>query len=300
MIERIVVATRKSALALAQTRAFTARLRATWPELVVDELGLTTTGDRVLDRPLAELGGKGLFVKELEQALLDGAAHFAVHSAKDLPGELAPGLRVACVPQRVDPRDVLVTRSGVGLAELPAGAVVGTSSLRRQALLRVQRPDLTFTPLRGNVDTRLRRCEEGAVDAVVLAHAGLLRLGLDARVTELLEPDLCLPAVGQGTLAIEARADDARLAALLAPLHDEATARALAAERGVMLAVEGSCHVPLAAYALGVGESLWLRGMLAEPDGTAPRFREAQVPWPATPEAADVVGRNLGHALRGG
>jgi hydroxymethylbilane synthase len=294
---RLVVATRKSALALTQTRAFVQVLRGHHPELVVEELGVTTTGDRVYEQPLTELGGKGLFIKEVEDAVLEGRADLAVHSLKDVPGELAPGLILGCIPRRADARDVLVTRTGATLAELPPGARVGTGSLRRQIQLGWLRPDLVFVSLRGNVDTRLRRCQEGVVDAVVLARAGLERMGLGERVIETFDPERCIPAAGQGALAIEWRRGDDRLARLLQPLEDRDTALAVAAERGVMLAVGGSCRLPMAAYAARQGGELWLSALLAEPDGSRPRRRELRRAWPSSAAAAEALGRELGLGL---
>lgn len=295
---RLVVATRKSALALAQARAWMRELGARHPGVEIEELHVTTTGDRVQDRALSEIGGKGLFIKEIEEAILDGRADLAVHSFKDVPAELAPALEIGCVPRRADPRDVVVTRDGRPLSELASGSRVGTSSLRRRVQLAAWRPDLEFVALRGNVDTRLRRCREGVVEAVVLARAGLERLGLADRVTETLEPERCLPAVGQGALAIEQRAGDAELAALLAPLADPATAIAAAAERGVMSAVEGSCQVPLAAYAIEHNGDLWLRALLAEPDGTRLRRRELRTAWPTSEADAWRAGLEVGRELK--
>ncbi len=295
---RVVLATRKSALALAQARAFVAALVRARPGLEVVELLVTTSGDRIVDRPLVDVGGKGLFIKEIEEALLGGDADLAVHSAKDVPAEVAPGLAIGCVPRREDPRDALVSRSGAPLAMLPAGSRVGTSSLRRSVQLLALRPDLVIVPLRGNVDTRLRRCEEGAMDAVVLALAGLLRLGLAARATEILEPTTCIPAAGQGALAIELREADAELHALLAPVGDAEAAIAVAAERGVMAAVEGSCRIPLGAHATRQGGDLALLGMLAEPDGSRLRRAERREAWPGTENEAARIGRDLGAELR--
>jgi len=297
MAARLVYATRKSALALAQSRALIAGLGRAHPDLEIVELTVTTTGDRIQDRSLTEIGGKGLFVKEIEEALADGRADIAVHSLKDVPGELAPGLRIGCVPKREDPRDVLVTRSGAKLAELARGSRVGTTSLRRGIQLRAARPDLEIVPLRGNVDTRLRKCKDGEVDAIVLARAGLVRLGRESEATEVLEPDVSLPAVGQGALAVELRTADERTAALLAPLADSATALAVTAERGVMIAVEGGCQTPIAAYAVRQGSDLWLRALLAEPDGTDLRRGERRVSFPTTEAEADAVGRELGEQL---
>jgi hydroxymethylbilane synthase len=295
---KLIVATRKSALALTQSRQFIAELQARHPGLEIEELHVTTTGDRVQDRALSEVGGKGLFIKEIEEALLDRRADLAVHSMKDVPAELAPELAIACVPPREDPRDVVVTRSGCLFHELPAGAKIGTSSLRRRVQLAASRPDLEIVPLRGNVDTRLRRVGEGAVDAVVLAAAGLRRLGLAERASELLDPAECLPAIGQGALAIEIRAEDRALVELLAPLSDPETAIAVAAERGVMLAVEGSCQIPVAAHATREDGRLSLRAMLAEPDGSRLRRQALSTAWPADEAEAHRLGVELGTELR--
>ncbi len=262
-----VVATRKSRLALAQTRAFVATLTALHPRLEVRELAVTTSGDRILDAPLFELGGKGLFVKEIEEALREGRADFAVHSMKDVPSALLPELCIRCVPRREDPRDVVVTRHGTPLATLAPGSRVGTSSLRRRAQLLAWRPDLVMVPLRGNVDTRIARCREGAVDAVVLARAGLVRLGIVEQATEILAEELCLPAVGQGALAIECRRNDGAAAELLAPLHDAETALRVAAERGVLQALGGGCDLPIAALADRAGDRMRLRGLFVPVQG---------------------------------
>lgn len=296
----LVLATRRSALALAQARAWVGTLIQAHPGLSVEELHITTTGDRIQDRSLAEIGGKGLFIKEIEEALLDGRAQVAVHSAKDLPADVAPGLALICFPHREDPRDVIITREGCLLSELPPGSRIGTSSLRRRVQIAAMRPDLEIVPLRGNVDTRLRRCTEGTVDAIVLARAGLARLGLLDRVTQTLEPDQCLPAVGQGALAIEQRAGDNATSALLRPLNHADTAFAVAAERGVMRAVEGSCQLPLAALAQRQGQELWLRALLAEPDGSRLRRTELRAPWPETWAAAETLGLQAGAELRTG
>lgn len=295
---KVIVATRKSALALAQSRAWMAELRQR-TGVETEELLVTTTGDRITDRPLNEIGGKGLFLKEIEEALLAGQADLAVHSLKDVPGELAPGLNIGCVPRREDPRDAVKTRSGCSFAELPSGAKVGTSSLRRTVQLRAVRPDLDYVPLRGNVDTRLRRCEEGVVDAVILAHAGIRRLGRASEITELLSPDVCLPAVGQGALAIEIRAGDEATLNLIADLEDMDAAIATACERGVLIAVEGSCQIPVAAHAERLGDELRLRALLAEPDGSNLRREEHRCAWPETLQRAQDIGAGVGRALRG-
>ncbi len=296
---RLVFATRRSLLALAQSRGFASRLRAVHPDIEVDELHVVTTGDRIQDRPLADIGGKGLFVKEIEKALIDGQAQFAVHSIKDVPGEIAPGLHFACVPAREDPRDAFFSRTGERLEQVAAGTRVGTSSLRRQVMIARARPDLVFAPLRGNVDTRMRKVREGIVDATVLACAGMRRLDRLDEATELLLPEVSLPAVGQGALGIECREDDTSTREILSSLHDPETATAVAAERGVMVAAEGSCQVPIAAFAERVeGDRLWLRAMLARPDATAARFLDEAISWPATEAEAGRFGREIGRRLR--
>jgi hydroxymethylbilane synthase len=293
----LIVATRKSQLALAQARAFLRDLeRVTGAR--TEELLVTTTGDRVQDVALSQVGGKGLFIKEIEEALIERRADIAVHSMKDVPSELAPALVIGCVPVREDPRDAIVSRDGRTFEALPPGSRVGTSSLRRLSMLRAWRADLDYVSIRGNVDTRLRKCAEGVVDAVVLAYAGLRRLGLGDRATEVLEPSRCLPAVGQGALAIERRADDADVGAVLERLDHADTSIAVAAERGVMSAVEGSCQVPVAAYGIREGAELWLRGMLAEADGSRVRFREVRAPWPSIRDEAFTRGVELGRLLR--
>lgn len=296
---RFVFATRRSQLALAQSRKFGVELTAAHPGLQLGELHVVTTGDRIQDRPLTDIGGKGLFVKEIEEALIDGQADFAVHSIKDVPAELARGLRIACIPKRVDPRDVLVSRTGQSLAELPAGTRIGTSSLRRAVHLRKVRPDLVIEPLRGNVDTRLRKVREGVVDATILAYAGLLRLGLEDVITEVLAPELSLPAVGQGALGIECRDGDTRTLALLAVLHDADTAVAVAVERGVMIEVEGSCKIPIASYAQRCPDGrMQVRSMLADEDGGRAAFVERTVAWPSSEPEGERLGRDLGRELR--
>jgi hydroxymethylbilane synthase len=296
-VRTFVVATRKSALALAQSRAFRAEFeRVTGAS--TGELLVTTTGDRVQDVPLAAIGGKGLFVKEIEEALLASTADFAVHSMKDVPAVLEPNLVIDCVPLREDPRDVIVTRAGCRFEELPSGSKVGTSSLRRTVMLKAWRPDLEYVALRGNVDTRLRKCADGVVDAIVLAYAGLRRLGLGERATEVLDPSRCLPAVGQGALAIERRVADDETRSVLERVNHRETAIVVAAERGVMTAVEGSCQVPVAAYGIRDGNDLFLRSMLAEADGTRVRFRDSKTSFPGSTEHAFQFGVELGRALK--
>lgn len=297
---KLTLATRRSALALAQARAFMRELAAHHAGLVIEELHVTTTGDRLQDRALNDIGGKGLFVKEIEEAILEGRADLAIHSLKDVPPVLASGLVIGCVPKREDPRDVIVTRSGCSFLELPPESRVGTSSLRRSVQLQAWRSDLRVVPMRGNVDTRLRKCAEGVVDAVVLARAGLSRLGLLEQVRETLPVQRCIPAVGQGALGIELRVSDVRVARLLEPLADLDTHIAVAAERGVMTAVEGSCQMPVAAFAERSGERLHLRAMLAEPDGTNLRKRELAIAWPREPNEAERAGLELGRELKNG
>lgn len=284
------LATRRSKLALAQARVYGRALSEMHRDLVIEEVHIVTSGDRFQDQPLTELGGKGLFIKEIEEALLERRADFAVHSIKDVPAELAPGLCMAAVPEREDARDVLV---GATLSELSQGARVGTSSLRRKTLLHAVRPDLDIQPLRGNVDTRLRKLDEGEVDAIVLAYAGLRRLGLAERATQVLDPEIMLPAVGQGALGIECREDDDAVRAIVAATDDAETRVRVTAERAFMAAVGGSCQLPVAAYALIDGAELWLRGMFADPDGSHVRQGERRAPA----SDAEALGRALGNAL---
>jgi len=264
---RLRIATRESALALWQAEHIRTRLGARYPGMVIDLLGLTTQGDRVVDQPLAAIGGKGLFIKELENAMDEGRADLAVHSLKDVPMEMPAGFVLASITAREDPRDALVSEKYASLADLPHGAVVGTSSLRREAQLRERYPHLRVEPLRGNVNTRLRKLDTGGFDAVILAAAGLTRLGFASRIAALLDPDESLPAPGQGALALECRSDRANIIAALAPLADFGTTLAATAERAFSRALGGSCHTPLAAYAEWEEGTLWLRGLLAGRDG---------------------------------
>jgi hydroxymethylbilane synthase len=293
----LVVATRRSLLALSQTRAVVAELVRCHPGLSVEELPVVTSGDRITDRPLLEVGGKGLFVKEIEEALLDGRADFAVHSLKDMPASPAQGLELCCIPLRADPRDAVVTRDGRPLAEQPTSARVGTTSLRRRIQLGEWRPDLSFQMLRGNVDTRIKRCEEGRVEAIVLAQAGLLRLGWAARATEVLSTELCLPAVGQGALALECRVGDQAVSRALLALDDRTTALAVAAERAVMRALGGGCDVPLGALGECLGSQLRLRAVYAVRQGGTVVRAERVAPWPREIEEAESEGTHLGREL---
>jgi hydroxymethylbilane synthase len=267
----LTIGTRGSPLALAQAGEVEARLRAAHPALgregAIARSVIKTTGDKVLDRPLYEMGGKGLFTKEIEEALLDGRIDLAVHSVKDLPAFLPPGLAVVCILPREDPRDVLVSAKARSIAELLRGARIGTSSPRRQAQILALRPDLEIVGLRGNVETRLRKIRDGEADATLLALAGLRRLGLEAEATAVLDSSEFLPAVGQGALGIECRADDARVRDLLAPLNDPESAASVAAERALLAALEGSCRTPIAGLAEISGGEIALRALIASPDG---------------------------------
>jgi hydroxymethylbilane synthase len=266
-VATLTIATRKSTLALAQAQWVAAQLAELEPGLVVRLEKLSTQGDKILDVPLAQVGGKGLFVKEIEEALLDGRADLAVHSMKDLPAEIPPGLVIAGVSSREDVRDALVARKGWRLAQLPGGAQVGTSSLRRRAQLLALRPDLEIVSIRGNVETRLRKLEELSLDAVVLASAGLARLGLEGRITERLAVETLLPAVGQGALGLECREDDARTRGLALALSDAGAAAAVEAERAFLARLEGGCQVPIAGYAVAEGEDVAFSGLVASLEG---------------------------------
>jgi hydroxymethylbilane synthase len=263
------IATRKSQLALWQAEHVAALLRAAQPGVEIELVPLLTQGDRIQDRSLAAIGGKGLFIKELEVAIKELRADIAVHSMKDVPADLPPGFAIGAVLTRADPRDALITRNGVArIEDLPHGAVVGTSSLRRQAQLCALRPDLKIEALRGNVDTRLRKLDEGSMAAIVLACAGLIRLGLESRITARLDPKLCLPAVTQGVIGIECRSEDSRTLQLLAALEDPATRLVMEAERAFSRRLGGSCQSPIAAYAELHADQIELHGLVAEPDGS--------------------------------
>lgn len=276
-MRRIIVGSRQSALALTQTGHVIEMLerasRDMGLECEFEVKKVVTRGDRILDVTLSKVGGKGLFVKEIEQALLDGEIDLAVHSMKDMPSELPEELVIGAVPRREDPRDCLVTRNGEGFAQLPVGARVGTSSLRRASQLKAARPDLTIEVIRGNIDSRLKKLESDGLDAVMLAAAGLSRMGWSHRVSELVPPELCLPAVGQGALAIECRAQDSFMLELLSRLRHEATAVAVAAERSFLHTLQGGCQVPIGAYATVEGEeagaqAVTLTGMVGATDGS--------------------------------
>ncbi|MBA1179922.1 hydroxymethylbilane synthase [Pseudomonas psychrotolerans] len=278
MLREIRIATRQSALALWQADYVKARLEAAHPGLRVTLLPMTSRGDKLLDAPLAKIGGKGLFVKELENALLDGSADIAVHSMKDVPMEFPAGLGLYAICEREDPRDAFVSNRYQGLAELPQGSVVGTSSLRRQAQLLALRPDLEIRFLRGNVNTRLAKLDADDYDAIILAAAGLIRLGFAERIREYLTVEDSLPAGGQGAVGIECRTDDAEVHTLLEPLHHFDTERRVAAERALNRRLNGGCQVPIACYAVQEGELLWLRGLVGQPDGGLLLRAEARGP----------------------
>ena len=265
--QKLVIASRESALALWQARHIQGRLQALYPHMTVDILGMTTTGDQILDTPLARIGGKGLFVKELEQALADGRADLAVHSMKDVPMHLPEGFALAAIGEREDPRDAFVSNDFSRLEDLPAGSIVGTSSLRRQSQLQARLPHLKIASLRGNLQTRLRKLDEGQYAAIILAAAGLKRLGLEARIRQLIAPELSIPAVGQGALGIEINAQRQDLLPLLAPLNHKATASCVEAERAMSRALAGSCQVPLGAFAERSGNTVTMRGFVASIDG---------------------------------
>ncbi len=264
----LTIATRKSPLALWQAEFVKAKLQALHPELTVKLLPMSTKGDRILDSPLAAIGGKGLFVKELEQALLSGEADLAVHSLKDVPAELPEGLALPIQLQREDPSDALVSNRFASLAELPAGAKVGTSSLRRRCQLLATRPDLEILDCRGNVGSRLGKLEAGEYDAIMLASAGLVRLELESRIAERLATSTCLPAIGQGILGLETRIDDADTLRWLAPLHHAESADRAAAERGLNSGLAGGCQAPVAGHALIDGETLTIQGLVGNLSGT--------------------------------
>jgi hydroxymethylbilane synthase len=292
----IRIGTRGSALALAQAHETRARLMAVH-ELAEDAFSIeviSTSGDRIQDRPLSEVGGKGLFTKEIEEALLEGRIDLAVHSSKDMPTHLPDGLELSAFLQREDARDAFVGRSAKSLIDLPMGATIGSSSLRRQALLKRMRPDFNIVMFRGNVPTRLRKLEEGQLEGTILAYAGLKRLGMESVVTQLLPLDTFPPAPGQGAIGIETRIGDMRMAALLAPINHRDTAAALASERAFLAVLDGSCRTPIAGYAAVEGENLSFHGMVLTPDGVTMHELHS---YGLTADAAKV-GREAGRAIR--
>ncbi len=292
-METLRLGTRKSPLALWQAEHVRDRLQRLHPGLRVELVTMTTEGDRILDRSLAKVGGKGLFVKELEQGLLENRIDLAVHSMKDVTVHFPPGLHIAAICEREDPRDAFVSNRYARLAELPAGGCVGTSSLRRQCQLRAAFPQLSIETLRGNVNTRLARLDEGRFDAVILAVAGLKRLGFERRIRAALDPHESLPAVGQGAVGIECRSDDARTNTLLAPLEHTATRTCVEAERAMNAHLEGGCQVPIGGYAVLEGGALHLRGLVGDPDGS--RVIRAEIRGPA--KDAVALGYKLAEEL---
>jgi hydroxymethylbilane synthase len=287
------IATRKSLLALWQAEHVAALLRGAHPGLVVELVPMSTKGDLILDRSLAAIGGKGLFIKELEIAMQEGRADLAVHSLKDVPAELPSGFVIGAVLERADARDALLAHRYRNIGDLPPGAVIGTSSLRRQAQLLAARPDVKIEGLRGNVNTRLQRLDDGGLDAIVLACAGLVRLGLDSRIAAYLDPGLCLPAVGQGVIGVECRSNDAATLSLLAALEHPATRTAMRAERAFSRRLGGSCQSPVAAHATLANGTLTLDGLVAEPDGS--RLLRDRISGPATDP--DALGEALAQRL---
>lgn len=291
--QKIKIGTRGSKLALWQTSYLAEKLREQNPDLVIEIVTIVTTGDKILDVPLAKIGGKGLFTNEIERAILAGEVDMAVHSLKDLPTELPSGLIIGALSKRGEVRDALVSRSGKTLAALPSGAKIGTSSLRRRAQLLAFRPDLCISDLRGNIDTRLRKLANGDYDALILAAAGLIRLDHHSEITELLPPDIMLPAVGQGVLAVEARADDTEILHLLQGINDRTAAITAAAERAFLQRLEGGCQVPVGVFAELVAGELNVTGIIASLDGAKVIRRSRR----GDPECAIKVGTVLAEEL---
>lgn len=293
-LSKIVIASRESLLAMWQANFIKDRLRELYPQTEISILGMTTQGDQILDVTLSKIGGKGLFIKELEQALADGRADIAVHSMKDVPMNLPTGFVLAAITEREDPRDAFVSNRYKSLLELPAGSVVGTSSLRRESQLRARFPQLHIQPLRGNVQTRLRKLDEGQYAAIILAAAGLKRLGLTYRITAVLEPEQSLPAVGQGALGIECLDNRLDLVRLMQPLHDRETAQCVEAERSMSRVLGGSCQVPLGGFAQISDDVLTLRGFVATPDGKKIISDELS----GKPEVGTSLGEQLAQNLK--
>ncbi|PWE41517.1 hydroxymethylbilane synthase [Pseudomonas prosekii] len=299
----IRIATRKSALALWQAEYVKTRLEQAHPGLSVTLVPMVSRGDKLLDSPLSKIGGKGLFVKELETALLENEADIAVHSMKDVPMDFPEGLGLFCICEREDPRDAFVSNTYASLEELPEGSVVGTSSLRRQAQLLTRRPDLEIRFLRGNVNTRLAKLDAGEYDAIILAAAGLIRLGFEDRITSAISVDDSLPAGGQGAVGIECRSADTRIHALLAPLHHHDTATRVIAERALNKHLNGGCQVPIACYAVLEGEQIWLRGLVGDPSGGLLLSAEARAPRGSAESlgvqvAEDLLNQGAGDILK--
>ncbi len=292
-MKTIRIGTRKSQLALWQAEYVRAHLLRQFPQIQVELVKMTTQGDIILDTPLAKVGGKGLFVKELEQALIEGRVDLAVHSIKDVPVTLPAGLHMPVICEREDPRDAFVSNTHASLAHLPAAARVGTSSLRRQCQLRAAYPQLHIVDLRGNVNTRLAKLDAGDYDAIILAAAGLMRLGLGARIRVVIEPEDSLPAVGQGAIGIECRTDDVDINRLIATLNHPPSAVRVRAERALNMRLEGGCQVPIGGFAVLQGDALHLRGLVGDPDGS--RIIRADIRGPA--HAGEQLGTTLAENL---
>lgn len=291
--KKLVIASRESALAMWQARHIQSRLQALYPETEVTILGMTTTGDQILDTPLAKVGGKGLFVKELETALADGRADLAVHSMKDVPMNLPEGFMLAATGEREDPRDAFVSNNFASLEDLPHGSIVGTSSLRRQSQLQARFPHLKIESLRGNLQTRLRKLDEGQYAAIILAAAGLIRLELGSRIRQFINPEQSIPAVGQGALGIEISASRPDMIAVLAPLNHADTQACVEAERGMSRTLAGSCTVPLGAYAVCKGENIHITGFVASVDGSQMLVEHAT----GSRNNAEALGKQLANQL---
>ena len=289
------IATRSSPLALWQAEEVSRQLTRLYPQLKVSLVQMKTRGDKLLDAPLAKVGGKGLFVKELEVGILDGIADIAVHSMKDVPVNFPDGLELGLIMQREDPRDAFVSNRYASLDDMPEGALVGTSSLRRQTQIRARYPQLEIDWLRGNVNTRLRKLDEGEFDAIILASAGLIRLGFEERIKTPIEPEVCLPAIGQGVLGIETRCNDGAVCRLLEPLGDAATTTLVSAERAFNKTLNGGCQVPIAGHAIFEEDQIYLRGLVGEPDGSVVLRADIR----GSSDQAENLGINLAKTLIG-
>jgi hydroxymethylbilane synthase len=289
----IRIATRRSPLALWQAEHVAAVLKTHHPELSIELVKMVTQGDKILDTPLAKIGGKGLFVKELEQGMFNGDADIAVHSMKDVPAKLPDGLAIAAILEREDPRDAFVSNTYATVDELPQGATVGTSSLRRQCQLLTRRPDLIIKSLRGNVNTRLSKLDQGDYDAIILATAGLVRLGFDDRIKQRLPINIMLPAIGQGAIGIECREGDQQTLSLLQCLHDEKTASRVTAERAMNFTLEGGCQAPIGGHAKIKDNILRLHGLVAEPDGSIIIMEQLEGPIEDAANIGETVANSL-------
>lgn len=294
MAEKIIrIATRKSPLALWQAEHVAARLQQAFPEVQAELVTMVTRGDKLLDAPLAKVGGKGLFVKELEQGMLEGTADIAVHSMKDVPVEFPPGLHLAVILEREDPTDAFISNRYASLNDLPGNARIGTCSLRRQCQIKQRFPDAEILNLRGNVNTRLAKLDAGEFDAIILASAGLKRLGMEDRIAESLDPSVSLPAIGQGAIGIECRSDDSEINTYLQALHDEGTTIRLRAERAMNARLNGGCQVPIAGFAELREGGIYMRGLVGTPDGAVVYRAEAS----GTVEQAEQIGRGIAEEL---